>query len=94
MAGSFIGVWVGRRQVRDQAKVEHEQWLRGQRQEAFVDFLALWDEAVAQLDERTLNEYEIEILTRRTAGIRRTRSSRSRCTGTGSLWPGQASESP
>ncbi|AVI00067.1 hypothetical protein C5L38_33865 (plasmid) [Streptomyces sp. WAC00288] len=62
VAGSFIGVWVGRRQVRDQAKVEHEQWLRGQRQEAFVDFLALWDEAAAQLDERTLNEYEIEIL--------------------------------
>lgn len=62
VAGSFIGVWVGRRQVRDQAKVEHEQWLRGQRQEAFVDFLALWDEAVAQLGERTLNEYEIEIL--------------------------------
>ncbi|MBB4161791.1 hypothetical protein [Streptomyces cinereoruber] len=62
VADSFIGVWVGRRQVRDQAKVEHEQWLRGQRQEAFVDFLALWDEAVTQLDERTLNEYEIEIL--------------------------------
>lgn len=62
VAGSFIGVWVGRRQVRDQAKIEHEQWLRGQRQEAFVDFLAAWDEAVAQLEERVLNEYEIEIL--------------------------------
>ncbi len=62
VAGSFIGVWVGRRQVRDQAQVEHEQWLRGQRQEAFVDFLAIWDEAAAQLDERTLNEYQIEIL--------------------------------
>ncbi len=25
VASSFIGVWAGRRQVRDQAKVEHER---------------------------------------------------------------------
>ncbi|MET8562694.1 hypothetical protein ABZV75_19595 [Streptomyces flaveolus] len=34
VAGGFIGVYVGRRQVRDEARTEHEQWLRGQRQEA------------------------------------------------------------
>ncbi|MFJ2225595.1 hypothetical protein ACIOFY_36835 [Streptomyces anulatus] len=62
VAGSFIGVWVGRRQVRDQAHVEHEQWLRGQRQEAFVEFLAIWDGAVAQLQERTLDDDNIAVL--------------------------------
>ncbi|WP_030984059.1 hypothetical protein [Streptomyces sp. NRRL WC-3744] len=45
VAGSFIGVYVGRRQVRDEAQIEHEQWLRGQRQEAYAAFLAEWDKA-------------------------------------------------
>ncbi|MFB7867316.1 hypothetical protein [Streptomyces sp. NPDC056069] len=49
VAGSFIGVWVGRRTVRDQAKVEHEQWLRGQRQEAYIAVLDAWDAAVRDL---------------------------------------------
>ncbi|MFJ1708745.1 hypothetical protein [Kitasatospora sp. NPDC088346] len=62
VTGSFVGVWVGRRQVQDQAKVEHGQWLRGQRQEAFVDFLAVWDATVGQLAGRMLNLYEIEQL--------------------------------
>ncbi|MFD3815161.1 hypothetical protein ACFWRZ_08845 [Streptomyces rubiginosohelvolus] len=55
VAGSFIGVWVGRWQARDQARIEHGQWLRGQRQEAFVSLLTLWDEAVLKLEQRVLS---------------------------------------
>ncbi|MFG2526164.1 hypothetical protein [Streptomyces sp. NPDC048527] len=47
--GSFIGFRVGRRQVQDQAQVEHLQWLRGQRQAAYVAFLDAWDQAMAQI---------------------------------------------
>ncbi|MGW6570066.1 hypothetical protein [Streptomyces sp. NPDC054975] len=49
--GAFIGVWVGRRTVRDQAHVEHGQWLRGQRQETYVVFLAAWDQAQAKFSD-------------------------------------------
>ncbi|MFJ3545456.1 hypothetical protein ACIPQH_25210 [Streptomyces rubiginosohelvolus] len=41
--GLFVGLLVGRRQVTDEAKVEHEQWLRGQRQEAYAQLLDAWD---------------------------------------------------
>ncbi|MFZ4266595.1 hypothetical protein [Streptomyces arboris] len=43
--GLFVGLLVGRRQVTDEAKVEHEQWLRGQRQEAYAQLLDAWDTA-------------------------------------------------
>ncbi|MCD9904578.1 hypothetical protein LUR56_39890 [Streptomyces sp. MT29] len=62
MSGSLIGVWIGRRTVRDQAQVEHEQWLRGQRQEAFVNFLASWDEALKKLSGRVLEDDVLEEL--------------------------------
>ncbi|MEV7253493.1 hypothetical protein [Streptomyces cyaneofuscatus] len=51
VAGSFSGFFIGRQQVKDQAQVEHEQWLRGQRQEAYADFLAAWDAAYAALKQ-------------------------------------------
>ncbi|RVU14599.1 hypothetical protein EOT10_40620 [Streptomyces antnestii] len=41
------GVLLGRRQTTDQAEVEHGQWLRGQRLEAYVQFLEAWEEALA-----------------------------------------------
>ncbi|MFH9389843.1 hypothetical protein ACH4KV_24175 [Streptomyces albidoflavus] len=47
LAGTFGGLIVGRRQVDDQAHIEHEQWLRGQRQQAYGRFLAAWDAAFA-----------------------------------------------
>ncbi|MFJ9810710.1 hypothetical protein ACIRTB_21030 [Streptomyces sp. NPDC101158] len=59
LAGSFIGAWVGRRQVRDQAHVEHDQWLRGQRQEAYVQFLAAWDGLLPQVEQMVLENEEI-----------------------------------
>jgi hypothetical protein len=46
IGGSFLGIYVGRRQTTDQAQVEHGQWLRGQRQEAYVQFLNAWEEAI------------------------------------------------
>lgn len=49
----------GRRQVKDQAVVEHEQWLRDQRQEAYLGFLQSLDRMLGHagddgdaLDER------------------------------------------
>lgn len=50
VAGSFIGLYVGRRQVQDEAQVEHEQWLRGQRQEVYTAVLAAWDQADKGMD--------------------------------------------
>ncbi|MER7068981.1 hypothetical protein ABT357_25455 [Streptomyces albidoflavus] len=50
VAGSFIGLYVGRRQVQDEAQVEHEQWLRGQRQEVYVAILDAWDQAALGMD--------------------------------------------
>lgn len=49
------GVLLGRRQVTDQAAVEHGQWLRGQRQEAYVALLEAWDTGVKRFDERVQN---------------------------------------
>ncbi|MGI3224988.1 hypothetical protein ACRJ4B_14785 [Streptomyces sp. GTA36] len=51
VAGSFIGVYVGRRQVQDEAQIEHGQWLRDQRQEAYAAFLAQWDAAFAGMKQ-------------------------------------------
>ncbi|MEU5360246.1 hypothetical protein ACFY9R_28635 [Streptomyces albidoflavus] len=47
LAGTFGGLIVGRRQVEDQAHIEHEQWLRDQRQQAYGRFLTAWDAAFA-----------------------------------------------
>lgn len=44
-----IGYRAGRRQTTDQATVEHGQWLRGQRQNAYVQFLDAWDDAIDRL---------------------------------------------
>lgn len=43
LGGIGIGLVVGRRQLTDQATVEHEQWLRSQRQETYVEVLAEFD---------------------------------------------------
>lgn len=43
--GILAGILVGRRQTVDQAAVEHGQWLRGQRQQAFATYLDTWDRA-------------------------------------------------
>ncbi|MGW2612905.1 hypothetical protein ACWC4A_52965 [Streptomyces mirabilis] len=51
IVGTFAGIYVGRRQTTDQAQVEHGQWLRGQRQEAYVQFLNAWEEALTQCRE-------------------------------------------
>lgn len=48
VAGTVVGYFAGRRQVRDQALVEHEQWLRAQRQEAYYTFLTEFDEVVSE----------------------------------------------
>lgn len=60
LVGVLFGLVIGRRQVRDQAQVEHGQWLRGQRQEAFVNFLTAWDETIPQFQRRVLDADEIE----------------------------------
>lgn len=49
VVGGLAGVYVGRWQVRAEAVVEHEQWLRGQRQEAYTALLAAWDASVLEL---------------------------------------------
>lgn len=43
VCGVPVGILVGRWQVTDQAAVEHGQWLRGQRQEAYIALLDAWD---------------------------------------------------
>lgn len=57
LMGVFSGLFIGRRQVRDQAQVEHGQWLRGQRQEAYVSLIVAWDDTVPKFDDHLL-EYE------------------------------------
>ncbi|MEU3260981.1 hypothetical protein ABZ694_24865 [Streptomyces albidoflavus] len=54
VAGSFIGLYVGRRQVQDQASAEHEQWLRNQQKEAYSKYLAAWDKAFADVRREAL----------------------------------------
>lgn len=51
IGGAWIGFLGGRRQTTDQAQVEHQQWLRGQRQEAYTGFLSTWDTSLITLDE-------------------------------------------
>jgi hypothetical protein len=51
VAGTLAGLHFGRRQVADQATVEHGQWLRGQRQDAYVQFLDAWDAAMRGLQD-------------------------------------------
>lgn len=50
LGGVALGLVVGRRQTTDQAAVEHQQWLRGQRQEAYLQLLEAFDAAVPQLE--------------------------------------------
>ncbi|MFJ2241832.1 hypothetical protein [Streptomyces sp. NPDC087859] len=45
VGGALVGIYVGRKQTTDQAQVEHEQWLRGERREAYVAYLAAHDAA-------------------------------------------------
>jgi hypothetical protein len=49
--GVLAGIYVGRRQTIDQARIEHGQWLRGQRQEAYVALLDAWDTRVKEFQE-------------------------------------------
>ncbi|MFF7795572.1 hypothetical protein [Streptomyces sp. NPDC007991] len=51
ITGVFAGIVVGRRQTVDQAAVEHGQWLRGQRQEAYIKFLEAWEQALADFEQ-------------------------------------------
>ncbi|MGA5363923.1 hypothetical protein [Streptomyces purpurascens] len=50
IGGAWIGFLGGRRQTIDQAQVEHQQWLRGQRQEAYTGFLSAFDSSLIALD--------------------------------------------
>lgn len=49
--GTFGGLYLGRQQAKDQAQVEHGQWLRDQRQSAYADFLTAWDAAGKSLNQ-------------------------------------------
>ncbi len=49
IGGTLLGIVVGRSQTTGQAHVEHGQWLRGQRQEAYLALLAGWDAIVDRL---------------------------------------------
>lgn len=52
VTAGVIAFRAGRRQVTDQAAVEHGQWLRGQRQQAYAEFLTAWDQAVSALRDQ------------------------------------------
>jgi len=64
LIGVFSGLFIGRRQVRDQAQVEHGQWLRGQRQEAFVALIAAWDEVIPKFEAHVLDDDQAEYIDR------------------------------
>ncbi|MFG2276711.1 hypothetical protein ACGFNY_44005 [Streptomyces chartreusis] len=49
VAVAYISILGNRRQTRDQAHVEHGQWLRDQRQHAYNDLFAAWDAAVKEV---------------------------------------------
>jgi hypothetical protein len=49
IGGALAGIVVGRRQTQDQAHVEHGQWLRGQRQAAYIALLEGWDAEISAL---------------------------------------------
>ncbi|MEU6054188.1 hypothetical protein ABZ829_27680 [Streptomyces xanthochromogenes] len=57
LLGHRIGLRNGRAQVTDQAAVEHEQWLRGQRQTAYLELLAGWDKLISDF-ARTAQEWD------------------------------------
>ena len=57
--GVLCGLFIGRRTVRDQALVEHKQWLRGQSQEAYVALLAEWDKLLPQFSGHLLSLEEL-----------------------------------
>ncbi|MEV4449684.1 MULTISPECIES: hypothetical protein [Streptomyces] len=64
LAVAYIGYRTGRRQTADQATVEHGQWLRGQRQQAYLAFVDTWDtwveslQGVQQSWESRAHEYQ------------------------------------
>ncbi|MEV5915749.1 hypothetical protein AB0M00_43565 [Streptomyces chartreusis] len=49
VAVAYISILGNRRQTRDQAHVEHGQWLRDQRQHAYADLFAVWDATIKDL---------------------------------------------
>ncbi|MEU6979606.1 hypothetical protein [Streptomyces sp. NPDC046371] len=63
VGGSGITGWftsrVSRRQVGDQAQVEHGQWQRGQRQQVYLALMTAWDEMILQFGERILGNEEL-----------------------------------
>ncbi|MFJ6069089.1 hypothetical protein ACIQHU_39370 [Streptomyces tendae] len=61
ITGILAGITVGRRQTTDQADVEHQQWLRGQRQDAYVQLLDTWDQAVDALEQLAEDWTVIEV---------------------------------
>ncbi len=48
VGGAALAYLAGRHQVRDQAFVEHAQWLRTQRLQAYTDYLVKFDEVTAR----------------------------------------------
>lgn len=64
LAVAYIGYRTGRRQTVDQATVEHGQWLRGERQQAYLTFVDTWDTWVENLQrvqeswESRVHEYQ------------------------------------
>ncbi|WP_406281390.1 hypothetical protein [Streptomyces sp. NBC_00209] len=51
LIGVLAGILVGRWQATHQARVEHGQWLRGQRQEAHLALLNAWVTCVKEFQE-------------------------------------------
>lgn len=47
LLGAAVAYRAGRRQVRDQGSIEHAHWLRGQREQAYLAFLASCERATA-----------------------------------------------
>ncbi|MFD3840234.1 hypothetical protein ACFWWC_28875 [Streptomyces sp. NPDC058642] len=50
ITGAFTGLIVGRSQTIDHAAVEHGQWLRGQRQAAYLEAIDAIDAALTELE--------------------------------------------
>jgi hypothetical protein len=61
LAASSLGIHGNRRQTTQQADVEHGQWLRNQRQEAYVQLLDTWDQAVDALEQLAEDWTVIEV---------------------------------
>jgi hypothetical protein len=53
VAGTVVVAWMGihgtRQQATDQARIEHGQWLRQQRLEAYTNLFTAWDQAINDL---------------------------------------------